>query len=98
MKFNEIQILCLTLLFFLITNQEIPIINFSENNYEIETNLFIYEPEPIISSENEGEVFFSSYFLDYILLLYMFMKVIQTDILIYILMMQTYYINLKFLI
>ena len=58
MKFNEIQILCIVLLFYLIANQEIPIINFSENNYEIGTNLFIYEPEPIISPEYEGEAFF----------------------------------------
>ena len=70
MKFNEIQILSIVLLFYLITNQTIPIINFSENSYEGRTNLFIYEPEPIISSEYEGEAFlffsFSKSFFTYL--------------------------------
>ena len=58
MKFNEAQILCIIFLFYLISNQEIPIINFSENSYGDRSNLYIYEPEPILSPEYEGEAFF----------------------------------------
>ena len=70
MKCNEIKILCIVLLFYIINNQTIPIINFSENSYGSRTDLFIYEPGPIISSEYEGEAFlffsFSDSFFTYL--------------------------------
>ena len=57
MKFNEIQTLCIVLLFYLISNQSIPIINFSKNSYG-GLKIFVYEPEPIISPQYEGDGFF----------------------------------------
>ena len=59
MKFDALQILCIILLFYLISNQTIPIINFSKNSYG-GLKIFVYEPEPIIAQyEGDGFFFFS---------------------------------------